>query len=122
MPSRLIAILTALLVAPLTVFASTDGVYSLNRKSSKLWDGTAANRLVAATPNDYDYASFSSTASDDYGSGIFAGNSSPFLSLSEAFTPIYQLADTSYGFTTSFSTLHLIFTGTGSGTIITPPP
>src|ERR1039457_6495750 len=54
-PFYMIALFFVVLTASLPAFATTDGIYVLNKNLTASWDGTTANRLNSAT-SDYDYA------------------------------------------------------------------
>lgn len=50
-----ILILLIFISIPNLLFASTDGIYGLNKNITSSWDGTNAS-LIAATSGDYDFA------------------------------------------------------------------
>lgn len=68
-----------------------------------------------------DYKSFTAANTKDFGSGISKNDTIHYLSITSAYFPVYQLAGNSYGFTTSISTLHVNFIGTGGGIVTSIP-
>jgi hypothetical protein len=71
-----------------------------------------------------DYKSFSAANPKDFGSGISSNDGTHSLAISNitgTFVPVYQLAGSSYGFTTQPQSLQVNLSGTGGGTVTSSP-
>ncbi|NVO00874.1 MAG: hypothetical protein HXX17_16275 [Geobacteraceae bacterium] len=72
-----------------------------------------------------DYKTFSAINSKDFGSGISKGNNTNFLSLTDNFGSVYNLAGNSYLFSSAAppanATLNVQFSGSGSGFVTSSP-